>query len=147
MGVIWCVSFCIWQMFSMWLTSYITPKLSIQRNFKIWIGFLKLLVIVLSLGVIWVNLVCVWQIIWLWLTSYITPQTFKWTKCLTSKKFSEAPPDQTKKVTIFDLWFDMNVYTEAVVQRCSVKKIFLEISQNSQEHTSARVSFLIKLQA
>ena len=32
-------------------------------------------------------------------------------------------------------------------QRCSVKKLFLEISQNSQENTSARVSFLIKLQA
>ena len=36
---------------------------------------------------------------------------------------------------------------EAVVQRCSVKKVFLEISQNSQENTCARVSFLIKLQA
>ena len=31
-------------------------------------------------------------------------------------------------------------------QRCSVKKVFLEISQNSQENTCARVSFLIKLQ-
>ena len=30
---------------------------------------------------------------------------------------------------------------------CSVKKVFLEISQNSQEKTCARVSFLIKLQA
>ena len=37
--------------------------------------------------------------------------------------------------------------TEAVVQRCSVKKVFLEISQNSQENTCARASFLIKLQA
>ena len=36
--------------------------------------------------------------------------------------------------------------TEAVTQRCSLKR-FLEISQNSQENTSARVSFLIKLQA
>ena len=34
---------------------------------------------------------------------------------------------------------------EAVVQRCSVKKAFLEISQNSQENTCARVSFLRKL--
>ena len=46
-----------------------------------------------------------------------------------------------------------NVATEskqdlkAVVQRCSVKKVFLEISQNSQENICARVSFLIKLQA
>ena len=34
--------------------------------------------------------------------------------------------------------------TETVAQRCSVKKVFLEISQNSQENTCARVSFLIK---
>ena len=34
---------------------------------------------------------------------------------------------------------------EAVAQRCSVKKVFLEISQNSQENTCATVSFLIKL--
>ena len=31
--------------------------------------------------------------------------------------------------------------SEAVVQRYSVKKVFLEILQNSQENTCARVSF------
>ena len=31
--------------------------------------------------------------------------------------------------------------TEAVVQRYSAKKLFLEILQNSQEHTFVRVSF------
>ena len=31
---------------------------------------------------------------------------------------------------------------EAVAQRCSVKKLFVEISQNSQENTCARVSLL-----
>ena len=36
---------------------------------------------------------------------------------------------------------------EVVVQTCSVKKMFLETSQNSQENTCARASFLIKLQA
>ena len=36
-----------------------------------------------------------------------------------------------------------NIITEAAVQRCSVKKVFLEISQ---ENTCDRVSFLIKLQ-
>ena len=36
---------------------------------------------------------------------------------------------------------------EAVAQRCSVKKVFFEISQNPQENTFARASFLIKLQA
>ena len=35
---------------------------------------------------------------------------------------------------------------EAVVQTCSVKKVYLNISQNLQENTCARVSFLIKLQ-
>ena len=30
-------------------------------------------------------------------------------------------------------------------RRCSLKKVFLEISQNSQENTYARVSFLINL--
>ena len=33
--------------------------------------------------------------------------------------------------------------SEAVVQGCSVNKVFLEISQNPQENTCARVSFLI----
>ena len=37
------------------------------------------------------------------------------------------------------------VCAEAVVQRCSVKKVFLEILQNSQENTCARASLLIKL--
>ena len=36
---------------------------------------------------------------------------------------------------------------EAVFWRRFLKKVFLEISQNSQENTWARVSFLIKLQA
>ena len=41
---------------------------------------------------------------------------------------------------------DTVLNTEAVAQMCSVKKVFLEISQNSKENTCARVSFLIKLQ-
>ena len=35
--------------------------------------------------------------------------------------------------------------SEAVARSCSVKKMFLEISQNSQENTCTSVSFLIKL--
>ena len=34
---------------------------------------------------------------------------------------------------------------EAVFRRCSVKKVFLKISQNSQENTCTRVSFLQSL--
>ena len=37
--------------------------------------------------------------------------------------------------------------SETVAQRCSARKMFLEISQNSQENICARVSYLIKLQA
>ena len=36
---------------------------------------------------------------------------------------------------------------ESAAPRCSVKKKFLKISQNSEENTCARVSFLITLQA
>ena len=39
------------------------------------------------------------------------------------------------------------IISEAVVKRCFVKKVFFEISQNSQENTCGRVSFSIKLQA
>ena len=39
-----------------------------------------------------------------------------------------------------------NCLTEAVVRRCSLKKVSLKISQYSQENTCARFSFL-KLQA
>ena len=37
------------------------------------------------------------------------------------------------------------VISEAVVHRCSAKKVFLKISQNKQENTCSRVYFLIKL--
>ena len=37
--------------------------------------------------------------------------------------------------------------TEAVIRRFSIRKMFLEILQNSYENTCARASFLIKLQA
>ena len=38
----------------------------------------------------------------------------------------------------------LQVTPESVAQKYSVKEVFLEISQNSQESTCARVSFLIK---
>ena len=40
-----------------------------------------------------------------------------------------------------------DIIWQAVVRRCSVKKVFLKTSQNSQESTYARVYILIKLQA
>ena len=36
-------------------------------------------------------------------------------------------------------------HTESAVRWCSVKEVFLEISQNSQENSCARDSFLITL--
>ena len=42
--------------------------------------------------------------------------------------------------------FSIKLGPETFVQRCSVKKVFLEISQNLQESICAGV-FLIKLQA
>ena len=47
----------------------------------------------------------------------------------------------------YNLWWLIitDCHLEAVTQVCFVKKVFLEISPNSLENTSARVSFLIKL--
>ena len=57
-------------------------------------------------------------------------------------------------ISVFIKWLGekrIDVYirkeSEAVVRRYSVEKVFLEISQNLQENTCARVSFLIKLRA
>ena len=41
---------------------------------------------------------------------------------------------------------NLNFKSEAVAQRCSVKKGVLRNFENSQENSSVRVSFLIKLQ-
>ena len=51
-----------------------------------------------------------------------------------------------KLVSVSSISFIL-VDAEAVARRCSVKEVFLEILQNSQENTCARVSFSIKLQA
>ena len=59
--------------------------------------------------------------------------------------FSQAQCTNSKK-RIFKRTSAVGIpFSEAVVQRCSVKKVFLEISQNSQQNICDRVSFLIKL--
>ena len=67
--------------------------------------------------------------------------------------FSRAPPNgsfwKCNKICCFSSIIRANstiISSETVVRRCSVEKVFLEISQNSQENTCARISFLIKLQ-
>ena len=60
---------------------------------------------------------------------------------------------QSKKIYIEIVFFPTDILPsltivkepEGVAQISSVKKLFLEISQNSQENTCTRVSFLIKL--
>ena len=51
------------------------------------------------------------------------------------------------KMDVF--WYHLAHRIEAVVQRCSIKKVLLEISQNSQENTCLflikGLSFLISL--
>ena len=48
--------------------------------------------------------------------------------------------------TVYGMTRQQKILLEAVAQRCSLKKVFLKISQNSQENTCTRVYFLIKLQ-
>ena len=48
-------------------------------------------------------------------------------------------------IQTFSSFFEVLQNAESVVQRCSVNKVFLKVSQNSQ-NTCVRVSFLIKLQ-
>ena len=50
------------------------------------------------------------------------------------------------KKPLFSRWIEnIDAYIEAVVQRCSVKKMLLEISQNSQENTCDRGFFQNKV--
>ena len=46
--------------------------------------------------------------------------------------------------TFFSHEINNELISEAAVQKSSVRKVFLEISQNSQENTCARISFLNK---
>ena len=57
---------------------------------------------------------------------------------------SKVTSTQNKGASFFSC-LGHGVQLEAAIQRCSVKKVFLEISQNSQENTCARVSFFHKV--
>ena len=48
-----------------------------------------------------------------------------------------------RKQKTYKAFKDLNLKLEAVVRRCSVEKVFLEILQSSQENTCARISFVI----
>ena len=73
-------------------------------------------------------------------------------QCLIS--FETAVHCRELELQLFNKWlrdecicFVCGNCLETAAQRCSVKKVFLAISQNSQENTCARVFFLVKLQA
>ena len=62
-------------------------------------------------------------------------------------KFNTIFQSKTLNICVFRLSFSTIRFheSEAVVLRYSVKKLFLEILQNSQENTRARASFLNKV--
>ena len=73
---------------------------------------------------------------------YTLPRPLKtiWTFLM---KFSHVKREKVLNMTLRDSpWLVANTWSNH--QRCSVKKVFLEISQNSEENICARVSFLIK---
>ena len=58
-----------------------------------------------------------------------------------------APPTLVMREMCASCGIFKIIAPEAVTRRCSIEKVFLEISQNSQENSCAKVSFLVKLQA
>ena len=59
--------------------------------------------------------------------------------------FQSSTAKNWSPIYIKQIYLLIYIDTETVVRRCSVKIVFLEISQNSQESTCDKVSFLIKL--
>ena len=80
------------------------------------------------------------------LSTKFTEEHLKWSKIL------DKVTCENGSITVVSLHFVKFFRTallsnicerpEAVVQKCSVKKVFLEIPQNSQENTCATVSFI-----
>ena len=64
-----------------------------------------------------------------------------------AKEYSSEVFQTQLAVSLFNKVAVKKLKVETVVQRCSVKKVFLKILQNSQENAYARVFFSIKLQA
>ena len=50
-------------------------------------------------------------------------------------------------ITMMLILLSISGFDRSSLQRCSLKKMFLKFSQNSQENICARVSFLVKFQA
>ena len=56
-------------------------------------------------------------------------------------------PALIEKLGVLNCWRYKGLNSRSSHEKCSIKKVFLKISPNSQENTCARVSYLIKLQA
>ena len=74
-------------------------------------------------------------------------RTIKLDKNIMNSKFTKSHQCSLERLYWLKLILNSNPDPEAVAQTCSVKKVFVEISQNSQENIYVRVSFLIKLPA
>ena len=71
----------------------------------------------------------------------MVPAQIERRKCWsTSNLFWECWEMRLKIYKVFSVVLDLS--PEVVVRRCSVKKVFLKPSQNSQENTCARASFI-----
>ena len=69
------------------------------------------------------------------------PQEYQsWVEAIRSWRWSKVVETRLTHLAKIQLY----VNTRSSLTRCSVKRVFLEISQNSQENAGARVSFLIK---
>ena len=70
---------------------------------------------------------------------------FNWIQTRSKKAFYFTVIQRTRDVyvqtSVRRIASIKHLATEALIGRCSVKKVFLKISQNSQENTCARVSF------
>ena len=73
------------------------------------------------------------------------PLTLSWRRPLTYRNQSSANQWTGFYMITASVMKELKI-TEAVAQRCSVEKVFPEISQISQENTCPKISFLIKLQ-
>ena len=61
-----------------------------------------------------------------------------WLLLTTLSEFVETEETHSKSITTIS-------WSETVVQRCSVKKVFLKFFENSQQNTCGRVFFLNKV--
>ena len=78
------------------------------------------------------------------ITLFLSKKKMKTQNATAYSYHSKVTSTQNKGVSFFSC-LGHGVQLEAAIQRCSVKKVFLEISHNLQENTCARVSFFNKV--